>query len=44
MNTAKGYPKGVLLSVDVFMRLRALAQGGADTLPLEGGAVARDDA
>ncbi len=33
--TQKGYPTGVLLSVDVFMRLRALAQGGADTLPPE---------
>ncbi len=32
--TQKGYPTGVLLSVDVFMRLRALAQGGTDdTLP-----------
>ena len=32
--TQKGYPTGVLLSVDLFMRLRALAQGGADPLPL----------
>ena len=34
--TQKGYPTGVLLSVDVFMRLRALAQGSADDgLPQE---------
>ena len=33
--TQKGYPTGVLLSVDVFMRLRALAQGSADMLPPE---------
>ena len=32
--TQKGYPTGVLLSVDVYTRLRALAQGGAGTLPL----------
>ena len=33
--TQKGYPTGVLLSVDLFMRLRTLAQGGDDTLPPE---------
>ena len=33
--TQNGYPTGVLLSVDVFMRLRALAQGSAGTLSLE---------
>jgi len=34
--TQKGYPTGVLLSVDVYTRIRALAQGGADdTLTLE---------
>ena len=32
--TQKGSPTGVLLSVDVYTRLRTLAQGGADTLPL----------
>ena len=33
--TQKGYPTGVLLPVDLFMRLRALAQGGTDVLPPE---------